>query len=301
MKKVRPTRCSAQQNSRTERAFRGPQRSEEMYLKVFWWYSRSLPTRFSISWFETHNCVVCGKLHRDGQSGTGKNESYSTSSEKHDKGKKNWYISLNGTPIRLPRSSHNDEPSPPRIWRRATWTNPTQGGIRLFLPVPHSGSGMNINGRAHYLRICGCNIFYSWFLSAAINGVCVNGTPSHVTFSRICTHVQQIRTWHWLKFLVRVMSSMFHVFVCLTSLRPTTCPSSQSLAPFYWILLIFFSTFYVGRLGEVLRALSRMRSLILWSTMPSYIFEEFARCCVESLIFLPEALDRLCACCKESS
>ena len=28
------------------------------------------------------------------------------------------------TPIRLPNSSHNNEPSPPRIWRRTTWTNP---------------------------------------------------------------------------------------------------------------------------------------------------------------------------------
>ena len=27
------------------------------------------------------------------------------------------------TPIRLPNSSHNDEPSPPRIWRRTTRTN----------------------------------------------------------------------------------------------------------------------------------------------------------------------------------
>ena len=28
------------------------------------------------------------------------------------------------TPIRLPSSSHNYEPTPPRIWRRAPWTNP---------------------------------------------------------------------------------------------------------------------------------------------------------------------------------
>ena len=30
----------------------------------------------------------------------------------------------NETPIILPNSSHNYEPSPPRIWRRTTWTNP---------------------------------------------------------------------------------------------------------------------------------------------------------------------------------
>ena len=36
-------------------------------------------------------------------------------------------------------------------------------------------------------------IMFTW---VALN---VKKTPSHVTFSRICTQVSQCRTWHWLK------------------------------------------------------------------------------------------------------
>ena len=39
---------------------------------------------------------------------------------------------------------------------------------------------------------------------------CVNIIPSHVTFSRICMHSSQSRTRHWLKMVVRIMSSMLH-------------------------------------------------------------------------------------------
>ena len=57
-----------------------------------------------------------------------KNHSYRSSSEEYERYQKNWYISLkkirqnctDETPIRLPNSSHDYEPSPPRIWRRAT-------------------------------------------------------------------------------------------------------------------------------------------------------------------------------------
>ena len=63
----------------------------------------------------------------------------------------------NETPIRLPRSTYKYAPSPPWIWRRATWTKfpfiNTKGGIRRLLhPVPHGGSGMNTGG-AHKLKI----------------------------------------------------------------------------------------------------------------------------------------------------
>ena len=46
---------------------------------------------------------------------------------------------------------------------------------------------------------------------------CVNRTPSHVTFSRVCPH----STRHWLKVLVRVIPSMCHAPVCLIALRPS--------------------------------------------------------------------------------
>ena len=35
-----------------------------------------------------------------------------------------WQECTDETPIRLPNRSHNHEPSPPRIWRRTTRTNP---------------------------------------------------------------------------------------------------------------------------------------------------------------------------------
>ena len=65
-------------------------------------------------------------------------------------------------PIRLPNSSHNHEPPPPWIWRRATWTNsslsiPKVAIRRLLHPVPHGGSGMNTGG-AHKLK----NVCYFW-------------------------------------------------------------------------------------------------------------------------------------------
>ena len=54
----------------------------------------------------------------------------------------------------------------------------------------------------------------------------VNRTPSHVTFSRVCTvsHVTLAQG------VVRVIPSMFHAPVCLFPLRPSTLHSSQSLS-----------------------------------------------------------------------
>ena len=79
----------------------------------------------------------------------------------------------------------------------------TKGGIRLLLlPVPHGGSGMKTGG-AHNMFFFLKKIVVARSFTADGNLLqptgCVNRTPSHVTFSRVCTHVQQCRTWHWLK------------------------------------------------------------------------------------------------------
>ena len=108
----------------------------------------------------------------------------------------------------------------------------TKGVIsRLLHPVPHGGSGMNTVG-AHNLFFF--NIFVTRSFTADGNLLQptgrVNRTPSHVTFSRSCPHSCQWRTWHWLKMVVRSMSSMFHACVCLISLRLSTLHSSQSLS-----------------------------------------------------------------------
>ena len=63
---------------------------------------------------------------------------------------------------------------------------------------------------------------------------CVNRTPSHVTFSRICMHSFQCRTRHWLKMFVRI-TSCHHALEWLSfliSLRLSTLHSSPSLSSF---------------------------------------------------------------------
>ena len=77
-------------------------------------------SQLEIGWTE-EKCIAMDKLAQE-------NHSYCPSSEEYERKRKNWYITLNKirqkctdeTPIRLPRSSHNYEPSPPRIWRRTT-------------------------------------------------------------------------------------------------------------------------------------------------------------------------------------
>ena len=97
----------------------------------------------------------------------------------------------------------------------------------------------------------------------------VNIAPSHVTFSRECTHshfnvVRDIGS-RWLSaslhpcFMRSVcsdLSSTLHFALFTVSLI------------FLFILLIFIFIFHVGRFGEVPCALPRMRSLALWPTTP---------------------------------
>ena len=77
-------RCSARQNRSTGRAFCGPQRAED--------------------------------------------HSYCLSYEEYERYQKHWYLTLNksgkNAPMRLPSRSHINEPSPPRIRRRTSRTNP---------------------------------------------------------------------------------------------------------------------------------------------------------------------------------
>ena len=85
-------------------------------------FQRNLTYRDSqlkIGWTE-EKCIEMDKLAQE-------NHSYCPSSEEYERYKKNWYLTeqirqkcTDETPIRLPRSSQNNEPSPPRIWRRAT-------------------------------------------------------------------------------------------------------------------------------------------------------------------------------------
>ena len=97
-------RCSARQNRRTERAFRGPQRAEKMYQKKI----DGIDDRFQrdpvfrdsqlkIGWTE-EKCIAMDKLAQE-------DHSYCPSSEEYERYRKNWYISLNksgkNAPMRL--------------------------------------------------------------------------------------------------------------------------------------------------------------------------------------------------------
>ena len=77
---------------------------------------------------------------------------------------------------------------------------------------------------------------------------------------------------HWLKMVVRVMSSMFScagVVVRFDSSSTLHYALSTVSLIFSFILLIFICIFHMGRFGETFPcALPRMRSLTLWSTTP---------------------------------
>ena len=122
------------------------------------------------------------------------------------------------------------------------------GTRRLLHPAHHGGSG-TITGGAH-------NMFE--FIVARSSTADGNRTPSHVTFSRVYPHSLCCLTRH--QVFVRVIPSMCHALVCLISLRPSFCtlhPPDLSLQ-----LLCGLVRSYTPC------ALSRMRSLAHWPTMP---------------------------------
>ena len=124
------TWCSARQNRSTERAFCGPHRAEEMYQKELLWNSLSFLTISIISWFATQSWSDWGEVHRDGRVGTERFHLSPINWGVWEMQEKLVYLAeqigqecTSETPIRLPRSTDRYAPSPPWIWRRATWTN----------------------------------------------------------------------------------------------------------------------------------------------------------------------------------
>ena len=120
-----------------------------------------------------------------------------------------------------------------------------------------------------FSKKCWSKIFYRWWQPAATDGESVNRTPSHVTFSRLCTHVQQCRTWHWLKVFVHVIPSMLRAQCLIWSLFDSPLGTLHSLShhplhsPNLHLHLLCGS---VRR--EVPGALPRKRSWALWPTTP---------------------------------
>ena len=190
---------SARQNWGTERAFRGPQRAEEMYQQEIWWNSRSLSQRFNISWFcvskigwteekcipmdwlaqEDHSCYPsseeCERYRKTGLS------HWTKQAEMH-----RWK-----TPIRLPNSSHNyktvsTEDLEKNDLNQFSFISPKGGIRRLLFPAHLGGSGMNIGG-AHNFSFVVARSFTADGNLLQPTGVWTE-RPSHVTFSCVSPH-----------------------------------------------------------------------------------------------------------------
>ena len=143
------------------------------------------------------------------------------------------------TPIRLPTSSHIHEPSPPRIWRRTTRTNfPLSIPKVAFVFFPFLM--VAVESKLVELIVIQKNVVAGSFTADGnllqTTGKCKQYT-SHVTFfSVIARMCKCCVARHRLKaqVFVRVISSMCHAHVCLTSLRPSfrtlhlSLPSSTS-------------------------------------------------------------------------
>ena len=79
-------------------------------------YPEYRDSQLKIGWTE-EKCIAMDKLAQE-------DHSYCLSSEEFERYRKNWKISLNKSGKNAPMSSHNNEPSPPRVRRRTTRTNP---------------------------------------------------------------------------------------------------------------------------------------------------------------------------------
>ena len=145
------------------------------------------------------------------------------------------------TPIRLPTSSHIHEPSPPRIWRRTTRTNFPLSIPKVAFVFFFQFLMVAVESKLVELIVFQKNVVAGSFTADGNllqTTRCVNSTPSHVTFfSCLCARMCKCCVArHRLKaqVFVRVISSMCHAHVCLTSLRPSfrtlhlSLPSSTS-------------------------------------------------------------------------
>ena len=126
----------------------------------------------------------------------------------------------------------------------------TKSGIRLLLPVPQGGSGMNTGGARNYFEICCSKIVYSWWQSAATDGVCERNTLSRHLFS--CLHAYLALSYTTVaQSVVRITSSMCHAFDCASWFSSTLHSALFKVSLiFHFILLIVIFIFHVGRFGE---------------------------------------------------
>ena len=282
--KVENPRCSARQKRRSERAFCDPQRAQEMYQKEFWWNSRSFPTRSSISWFATQSWLDRGEVHRNGQIGTGRSLLLPIFWGIWEISGKLVYLTeqigqecTDETRIRLPTSSLINEPSPPRIWRRTTRTNPFSSIPKVAFVFFFQFFMVAVESKLVELMIffiCCSRIVYSWWQSAATDGG-VEQYTSHVTFfSCLCALIMMSHTT-LAEVFVRVISSMCHAPECLISLRPSlrtlhlSLPSSTSSS---WTLTSLPCGCCRSKISCALRP---MRSLALWPITPFSQFSEW--------------------------
>ena len=182
----------------------GPRRSASRWIN---WHKKTIPVAHPLR--STRDLRKTGTSHWTNQAETHRWNSDQTS----EKQPQLWTVST----ANLEKSDLN----------QSLFIN-TKGGIRLLLPVLHGGSGMKTGG-AHIFWICCSKIVYSWLPSAATDGVCEQNTLTRHIFSCFSALITMSHVT-LAQGVVRVIPSMCHVPVCLTSLRLSTLHSSQSLS-----------------------------------------------------------------------
>ena len=228
-----------------------------MSQNEIWWNLRSLPTRSNISWFATENWLDRREVHRDGQISTGRplplsrrlwssrdigniGISHRTNQAvmhrwNSDQTSEKYLQIYTVSTVNLEKSDLN----------RFLFIN-SKGGIRRLLhPVPHGGSGMNTGG-AHFFKKCCSKIVYSWWQSAATDGVC---KTIHRHTSHYSTHFNVARGIG--SSVLRARHPCIIRMVFLSWYSSILHSALFTVSPiFLFILLISTFIFHVGRFGE---------------------------------------------------
>ena len=192
-------------------------------------------SQLKIDWTEERSASRWIKLAQE-------NHSYCPSFEEYERDKKNWYISLKNqaeitdeTPIRLPNSSHNCEPSPPRIWRWMTLNQPFIINTNLAFVVFFYFHLFMVAVESRLVELIffkkkmSCSkIVYSWWQSAATDGECEQNTFTRHIF--LCLSALMIMSHTTLG--SRCQCASYHPCVmrlCVWLLFDSTLRFSQSL------------------------------------------------------------------------
>ena len=166
------------------------------------------------------------------------------------------------TPIRLPNSSDNYEPSPPRTWRGTTWTNPFSSIPKVaFVFFQYFMVTVEWKPVELIFWICCSKIVDSWCQSAATDGRSEQNTLTRHIFSYLRACLMMSFTT-----LAQGVSARHTIHVscaCVFDLSSTLSHHSWFVSPiFCFILLIFHFIFEVDRFR--VKPMVRFREWGVW-------------------------------------